>query len=674
MKFLRKTAAVLTAAAVICSCGSAFAAPKEIPYSERVFELTDEKTAEVNLAINSFEAALEKENNWDGVMEEYNKLLALYMEIGAVNSLANTEVIKLNCQMDSAYTLDEASASADAASRLSKDIRLAVKLALSSAYANQFKEYWGEWRTAGIENITDTYDSTRVDFSKRYYEIINDTNASVSEKSKQASALLVEIAEYGNKVAKEQYGLDSYIDRVYDGTGYGTEDVARFVNMMQQYSTYVNKFRNYLSREVVTETIMESFSPEEIEKNLAFVSKISPEMDEAYRHMMENGLFFASANGNQQGQTAYYPFYGDGAIIVSGTTSMHAAIHEFGHYFSSVTEDVGPEEFFASNNGELAEFDSQIFELLALDYYGDIYGVDAEKYIVQNLLGVLDSAIYSSTAAMAELMIYLAGWDADALRVAMEQSYGSEWYLNNQFFTYVGNSIRYSLALVDVLQVFDLYLKDKNVGYEKYYEIMSTDESTDETYTELNERYGLVSAFDENAYEVITEATSNIFEHYFGINYDTALDYFENKTYLGNVFPTSQKVSVNGNAPVTLYAYNSNGFNYIRIRDLAALLAGTSAEFGVDWDEKTFTVNILSGGKYDSTGTEMTAIPSVETAGMKASGTAHLTLDGQETGYAKAIFVNGWNCYQLRGLSENNILPIDVDYDTETNTVLIATQ
>ena len=92
---------------------------------------------------------------------------------------------------------------------------------------------------------------------------------------------------------------------------------------------------------------------------------------------------------------------------------------------------------------------------------------------------------------------------------------------------------------------------------------MSTDEVTDENYIELNERYGLVSAFDENVYDVITEATNNIFKHFFDVDYDTALDYFENKTYLGNVFPTAQKVSVDGGEAQPLYAYNSNGFNYI---------------------------------------------------------------------------------------------------------------
>ena len=38
------------------------------------------------------------------------------------------------------------------------------------------------------------------------------------------------------------------------------------------------------------------------------------------------------------------------------------------------------------------------------------------------------------------------------------------------------------------------------------------------------------------------------------------------------------------------------------------------------------------------------------------------------------IFVNGYNCFLLRGLAENKVLGINVDYDEETNTVLIYTE
>ena len=59
MRFLKRTTAAILAAAMAVSAGvNVFAAPADIPYEERVLELTEEKTAEVNAAIDAFKAAL----------------------------------------------------------------------------------------------------------------------------------------------------------------------------------------------------------------------------------------------------------------------------------------------------------------------------------------------------------------------------------------------------------------------------------------------------------------------------------------------------------------------------------------------------------------------------------------------------------------------------------------
>ncbi len=67
---------------------------------------------------------------------------------------------------------------------------------------------------------------------------------------------------------------------------------------------------------------------------------------------------------------------------------------------------------------------------------------------------------------------------------------------------------------------------------------------------------------------------------------------------MGKVFPTEQKVSVNGGETEKLIAYNRGGFNYIKIRDLAKLLNGTSSEFDVEYDETVGKINIVTGKPY----------------------------------------------------------------------------
>ena len=58
----------------------------------------------------------------------------------------------------------------------------------------------------------------------------------------------------------------------------------------------------------------------------------------------------------------------------------------------------------------------------------------------------------------------------------------------------------------------------------------------------------------------------------------------------------------------------------------------------------------------------------------KAAGTYSLCRNGENVRFGGMIFVNGYNCFLLRGLAENKVLGINVDYDEETNTVLIYTE
>ena len=228
--------------------------------------------------------------------------------------------------------------------------------------------------------------------------------------------------------------------------------------------------------------------------------------------------------------------------------------------------------------------------------------------------------------------------------------------------------MRYSVAMFNAIQVYDIFLKDKQAGIDKYFEACACE---GDTYEEVTENLGLVSAFDDNAAQYLKNITNDIFKTEYGIDYDTALDYFENGTYLGKVFPTEQKVSVNGGETQKLIAYNRGGFNYIKIRDLAKLLNGTSSQFDVEYDETVGKINIVTGKPYTANENDTDEIAEVKTAGQKAAGTYSLCRNGENVRFGGMIFVNGYNCFLLRGLAENKVLGINVDYEEETNTVLI---
>lgn len=67
---------------------------------------------------------------------------------------------------------------------------------------------------------------------------------------------------------------------------------------------------------------------------------------------------------------------------------------------------------------------------------------------------------------------------------------------------------------------------------------------------------------------------------------------------------SSQKLYVNGKAQ-TLSAYNIAGNNYLKLRDVAALLDGTVKEMNVDWDASKWTASMVMPGTFVRSGGEL---------------------------------------------------------------------
>jgi len=102
-------------------------------------------------------------------------------------------------------------------------------------------------------------------------------------------------------------------------------------------------------------------------------------------------------------------------------------------------------------------------------------------------------------------------------------------------------------------------------------------------------------------------------EHYFLTVAGTSMDeviagWTRKQSELGDgvAHSSTQSVTVDGKTiAFQMYALkdtNGNPTNYIKLRDLASVLKGTPAQFGVTWNG---VVNLIPGGEYVSNGTEM---------------------------------------------------------------------
>ena len=132
--------------------------------------------------------------------------------------------------------------------------------------------------------------------------------------------------------------------------------------------------------------------------------------------------------------------------------------------------------------------------------------------------------------------------------------------------------------------------------------------------------------------------------------------------------PTSQRLTVNGVEQAT-EIYNIGGYNYFKLRSIAALLSGTAAQFFVDYDEEFGMVIIRTGEAYAaqegdlSVGTDRSAsaLPTMQ----------GITLNGELVEFENVYNIGGNNFIRLRDMGA--ALGFGVDYDEATRTMQITT-
>ena len=131
--------------------------------------------------------------------------------------------------------------------------------------------------------------------------------------------------------------------------------------------------------------------------------------------------------------------------------------------------------------------------------------------------------------------------------------------------------------------------------------------------------------------------------------------------------PTSSTVLVNGEN-VAFDAYNINGHNYFKLRDLAYTLSNTEKQFEVGFDNAQNAISLTSGEPYKEVGGEMAS----KGAGSKTANptSSIIYLDGEEVSFA-AYNIDNNNYFKLRDIG--GTFDFGVDWDGARNTIVIDT-
>ena len=125
-----------------------------------------------------------------------------------------------------------------------------------------------------------------------------------------------------------------------------------------------------------------------------------------------------------------------------------------------------------------------------------------------------------------------------------------------------------------------------------------------------------------------------------------------------DALPSAWSLNVNGGALRGTDMYNIGGSNYLKIRDIAALLDGTDKQFNIAVDGRN--VNMISGAAYEARGDEMAPNPNaVKTTTSET--TFSITLDGQPIELT-AYMIAGSNYVKIRDVLK--LFDVYVGYDS----------
>ncbi len=131
---------------------------------------------------------------------------------------------------------------------------------------------------------------------------------------------------------------------------------------------------------------------------------------------------------------------------------------------------------------------------------------------------------------------------------------------------------------------------------------------------------------------------------------------------------TSAKVLVNGKE-IAFEAYNIDGNNYFKLRDLAKVVTGTEKQFEITWDQEKKAVNMISNKEYTAVGGEL---EKKDVKDEKATLSNSVIYKDGEKVDLKAYLIKGNNYFKLRDVAK--AFDIGIGWDNETKTITVDTE
>lgn len=185
----------------------------------------------------------------------------------------------------------------------------------------------------------------------------------------------------------------------------------------------------------------------------------------------------------------------------------------------------------------------------------------------------------------------------------------------------------------------------------------------------VNSKWGYINDQGQAVTEFIYDKASKFSEGFATVVYSGKTMVISNPTVATEepeeltVSATNSNIFVNGQL-IAFEAYTINGYNYFKLRDLAAVSNGTKKQFEVTWNSSAKSIELLSKTAYTTVGGELGAGDMKDK--IAVLNTSPLYINGKAESIM-AYTINGNNYFKLRDICQ--VFDIGVTWNGATNSI-----
>lgn len=400
----------------------------------------------------------------------------------------------------------------------SKDRKNIIKLVANSTFKNKFFEGYTEEEILDLTKDTpDEVYTLEVEINnlQKEFQALSD-----NEMVTNGPKYIVSLVDKCNKLAKLQ-GYNNYLEYAYKeeyGRYYTYEDSLTFANYIKEYliDYTIDTYNTLSSLKYSVDTYSySSYISDTFTSNSKTLMKYAIEMGDEYlsnyKYLISKGYLYVAESGGYSGAYTSYYYLEDQPFMMlgDGYSSSNTFIHEFGHYLNAKINGWG------ETNYDLAETQSMGNEMIYTTYLLNNLALTSstQDYLklykeYDMLYTLIECSYVNELTVRCFLEDNLTEERVVALHDEVLSGYGGsritnimKGLSNYPYYTIVPQPcyyISYSVAALEVLDLYKISLKDFNTGKSTYLSAVKT-EGCSSSSDWLN--MGLCDPFSEDSFK-----------------------------------------------------------------------------------------------------------------------------------------------------------------------------